>query len=102
MAWSDEQRWASCWAVAVGRDERIQEAHVRANLLPLLVRWGFTKPVMIGGAVEPAGPFPSWFFKTIFTSIRCVLRSGRPYGLEEFMRLFERTYGVSPGSVGRL
>ena len=55
---------------------------------------------MIGGTLEPAGPFPHWFLQTITNFLRSVLRTGRPYSLEEAVRLLARTYGVSPGSVG--
>ena len=100
MALSAERRWAICWELAANPDEIVRAAHVRANLMPFLLDSGFTRPVTIGPMPLPAGRFPGWFLEAIVNVLRGVLRTGRPYTLEEVVRLLERTYGMSPGSVG--
>ena len=100
MALSLERRWAICWELAATSDEIIRAVHVRTNLMPFLLDFGFTRPVMIGTMTLPAGRFPDWFLETIVNFLRGVLRTGRLYTLEEVTRLLERTYGMGPGAVG--
>ena len=100
MALSVERRWAICWELAANPGEIIRAVHVRTNAMPFLQDFGFTRPVMIGTVTLPAGRFPDWFLETTANFLRGVLRTGRPYTLEEAMRLLERTYGMGPGAVG--
>ena len=93
-------RWVSCWELAATSDEIIRAVQVRISLMPFLQDFGFTRPVMIGTMTLPAGRFPDWFLETIVSFLRGVLRTGRQYTFEEVLRLLERTYGMSPGSVG--
>ena len=100
MALSLERRWAICWEAALNPDDIIRTAHVRANLMIFMRGLGFTRPVAIGTMSLPAGRFPGWFLETITNFLRGMLRTGRPYTLEEATRLLERTYGMGPGTVG--
>ena len=93
-------RWEICWELASTSDETTRALHVRVNLMHFLQGYGFTRAVIIGTMQLPAGLFPEWFQETVVNFLRGVLRTGRQYTFEEVLRLLERTYGMSPGSVG--